>query len=410
MRILWFCGNSGRYEYDIKLISTADGTWISSLQEKLISYDHIKLGLVFQSIDNKKETLGKTTYYTIKKCPKWNKLFPQKEELYFLNQAEKIINDFNPDIIHVFGSETELGLIYRITQTPIILHIQGFIGSVINAWYPPYYNKCYNDLKKLITNPLNLLNILHLPYRFNYITKREQEIFEHINNFFGRTEWDKRIAKLLNPEGEYYYCSEMIRSIFYNNEKKWEYNKNNYITIISTINESTYKGQDVILKTAKLLKNLGYIINWKICGISNIEWATQQTNIKYIDVNVELLGKVSSETIKNLLLQCNCYVHPSYIENSPNSICEAQLIGVPVISCNVGGISSIINHNIDGILVPSNDIYMLASHIIEIYNNKSLATFIGNNGYKVAKNRHKPENIVSDLLKSYNHIIEKSKL
>ena len=136
-----------------------------------------------------------------------------------------------------------------------------------------------------------------------------------------------------------------------------------------------------------------------------MQWATIQTGIHPSNVNVQLEGKVSSETIVNFLLKCNCYVHPSYIENSPNSVCEAQLIGVPIISTNVGGVSSLITHLWDGILVPSNDIYMLASYIIDISNNKKLAEKIGNNGYINSHDRHNPNKVVSDLLSTYNSIV-----
>ena len=77
------------------------------------------------------------------------------------------------------------------------------------------------------------------------------------------------------------------------------------------------------------------------------------------------------------------FFHPSYIENSPNSVCEAQILGLPVIACNVGGLSTIISHNHSGILIPSND-YSGASYIKEICMNEALAKRISINSIKIA--------------------------
>ena len=42
--------------------------------------------------------------------------------------------------------------------------------------------------------------------------------------------------------------------------------------------------------------------------------------------NITLRGIVSAEELANSLSEATVYVHPSYIDNSPNSICEAQVI------------------------------------------------------------------------------------
>jgi len=44
-------------------------------------------------------------------------------------------------------------------------------------------------------------------------------------------------------------------------------------------------------------------------------------------------------------------VHPSYIDNSPNSICEAQILGLPVVATNVGGVESLIENGKTGLLI-----------------------------------------------------------
>ena len=121
--------------------------------------------------------------------------------------------------------------------------------------------------------------------------------------------------------------------------------------------------------------------------------------------NVHILGFLKPEELINQLCDTTIYVHCAYIENSPNSICEALYLGVPVISTNVGGISSLINNGDDGILLPSNDPWQMANSIIELSNNTERQIFLSNNGQVSAKERHKAENIISQLVKCYAQII-----
>ena len=121
-------------------------------------------------------------------------------------------------------------------------------------------------------------------------------------------------------------------------------------------------------------------------------------------MNIEFLGKTSSSGISELMCKTSFFIHTSYIENSPNSVCEAQILGVPVIATNVGGISSLITNNVTGILVPANDPFYLAPQIIELYNNKDKSKRLGEKGRLEAQLRHDKTTIINDLISIYKKI------
>lgn len=52
----------------------------------------------------------------------------------------KVIEDFKPDIIHVFGSEWGFGLVEKYVDIPVVIHMQGSLPPYVNASYPPGYN------------------------------------------------------------------------------------------------------------------------------------------------------------------------------------------------------------------------------------------------------------------------------
>ena len=99
------------------------------------------------------------------------------------------------------------------------------------------------------------------------------------------------------------------------------------------------------------------------------------------------------------------YVHTAYIDNSPNSICEAQLLGVPIISTYVGGIGSLINNKEDGILVPANDPWIMAQTIIDLSKDIKLSNKLSKNAIIKARKRHDIQKIRYALYNCYETIL-----
>jgi len=71
-----------------------------------------------------------------------------------------------------------------------------------------------------------------------------------------------------------------------------------------------------------------------------------------LEDKVVFLGKMNADEMKEQYLRCGTFVCPSVIENSPNSLGEAMLLGVPCVTAEVGGITSIFYNGQDGIAYP----------------------------------------------------------
>jgi glycosyltransferase involved in cell wall biosynthesis len=93
--------------------------------------------------------------------------------------------------------------------------------------------------------------------------------------------------------------------------------------------------------------------------------------------NVFFHGWIGRESLNRLFRRSTLLVNTNLVDNYPNAVLEAMIIGVPVVSYNVGGVPYLIRDKITGFLVPSGDIKSLVDTIIyaieehEVYDNVS---------------------------------------
>jgi glycosyltransferase involved in cell wall biosynthesis len=104
--------------------------------------------------------------------------------------------------------------------------------------------------------------------------------------------------------------------------------------------------------------------------------------------HVTFTGPLNEEGIISEYLNANVFVCPSSIENSPNSLAEAQILGLPTIAAYVGGVADMITHKHDGLIYRFEEVEMLAECIRELFINDNLANSISKNGVFTAEERH----------------------
>jgi len=75
-----------------------------------------------------------------------------------------------------------------------------------------------------------------------------------------------------------------------------------------------------------------------------------------VDASIEFTGMLSKSKWHKLSEEFDIFINTTNLDNTPVSVMEAMALGLPVVSTNVGGIPYLINDNVTGILVSSNDI------------------------------------------------------
>jgi len=416
MKVLWLTASPSLAARKLNLEGVGRG-WIESLEEKIKTIDNVELAIAFlHDVDNREKfNVESTTFYSIPN--KKSKLktyidfhFTIFNERKQLRHCLEIINDFKPDIIQVFGTEDAFGLIADKVEIPVIIHIQGLLTIYSKKWYPPSISK-WNLIRN--TSIWQMLRANTLMKEYVYYKKRasrERSIFRIVKYYIGRTDWDRRITKVLSPGSEYFYGSEILRKDFYSTQ--WTKKPGPSKIIVSTIQANIYKGLETVLETAILLKEMTeYDFKWVIAGISHndtiVKLFERKMKRKFATYNVILAGKLKADALLNIELNADLFVHPSHIDNSPNSVCESMLLGMPIIATYTGGTGSLLSDRKEGILIQDGDPYSLAGAIIELFQNPDYAKELGQNARTLALNRHNPNTIVTNLLNIYQTIISK---
>lgn len=418
MKVLWLTHTASGASKALKLDDPGRG-WIGSLEAHIRNVDGISLAIAF--FNNQPEfkfSLHKVTYYPVPF--KYNSISGKIRqrlfsELYDSNTEalKKVIDDFRPDVIHLFGTESGIGEAVRLSNIPVVVHLQGLVNPYLYSWLPKGVSQrkiwMHSSLRAIL-----LRRGTYFEYKlFQKRALREEEIIRHSKYYFGRTEWDKNFIKMLQPDAVYIHCEEVLRPLFY--RSAWVQPLNNVFKMATIINPQLYKGIEIILETAAILKkHAGFNFEWSVIGMKAdneivrlIEGICRK---KFADYNISFKGAQAEEALLAEVLTANLFVHPSHIDNSPNSICEAMLLGMPVIAGYVGGIPSLINDRINGILYNANDPYDLAGKIVELHDKADLLKQIGREARKTGISRHNVETIVSTVCATYRSMIKNEKV
>lgn len=420
MKVLWFTNTpceAAEYLVGDKIKS---GGWLYALCEQLKNQRNIQLHVAFFWGEKKKAFLYKgVTYHPILREGERSKLgrYINRVIGQFFDANDKkekircleVVKEVSPDIIHIHGSEESFGLIVQneTTSTPVVLSIQGLL-SVYEAKYFSGLSKWELRKGESILRQI-LCDGINSRYRnFCRRAERENEIFKSLRYVIGRTQWDERCARALNPNIRYYVVNEILRAEFMHSE--W----NNHplccpLVILSTISSGVYKGLEVVYQTAKILSNLKFPFEWKVIGLSSdddmVHIVEKSCSLHAKTVHVDLLGAKNADEIVRIMQSSNLYVQVSHIENSPNSLCEAMVMGMPIIASFAGGTSSMLQDGTEGVLIQDGNPYELAGAIMDVEQNYNDYAAMGRNARERALKRHSPENVVAELLKVYNKLV-----
>jgi glycosyltransferase involved in cell wall biosynthesis len=120
------------------------------------------------------------------------------------------------------------------------------------------------------------------------------------------------------------------------------------------------------------------------------------------------LGILNENQMAEQYASSHVFLCPSAIENSSNSVGEAQLVGTPCVASYVGGTMDMIDDGQTGLLYRFEEVSLLAKQICRIFENDDLAISLSKKAQEVASVRHDKIINASQLNSIYKQIMNES--
>ena len=144
---------------------------------------------------------------------------------------------------------------------------------------------------------------------------------------------------------------------------------------------SNEKGIDSLIEIAK---NLPVEINLIILGSGPEEKKIE--DLATLQKNIHFLGYQTKDQTISLIRGSDILIQPSLNEGISSTILEAMACKTIIIASNVGGNKELIENNINGYLVESNNVESFTNKIDNVFENTELKQSIVDQAFKTVKN------------------------
>lgn len=385
--------------------------WVGQLSRHFSGHKGMKLGIATAYPELRECVFeeGGVKYYVIGQPRKYPVFGMRPTDL---EKCLAIIEDFKPDLIHIHGSERFFGLIKSTGRVniPTVISIQGLLCSFS---MPRHFFGALSPLEILKS-----MRLIELPVRLGLAwqywdavkgAQREAKMLAAVDGLFGRTEWDRAHARKANPKATYCHVGEILRPAFYQN--RWSVENCERFSLIYTNAQHPCRGTENLLEAVALLRHEFPAIKLRLAGRVSTRsgygrFIRKRIRRLELEDKVEFLGYIDDVTMAQELKRSHVFTLGSYIENSPNSLAEAMILGLPCVASFVGGVPSIVDDGVNGLLYPVEDVPLLVEKIRTIFLNDTLAEQLGIAAHTVAVERHSPNTVIQQLLTGYAEVLQ----
>ncbi|MBI5296395.1 MAG: glycosyltransferase family 4 protein [Chloroflexi bacterium] len=125
------------------------------------------------------------------------------------------------------------------------------------------------------------------------------------------------------------------------------------------------KGIIELIDAANSLTEAFPMLQLRIVGAENAESLQIREYLKTLDMddNATYVGFVTEEEKQNELLHADLYAFPTHVEDQSYAVMEAMSYGLPCIASAVGGVPSLIENGVNGVLIPPKNTEVLVQAI-----------------------------------------------
>lgn len=178
------------------------------------------------------------------------------------------------------------------------------------------------------------------------------------------------------------------------------------LSIIAVGSVEPRKGQDFLIQAIQALPPaihekvrfviVGRVVD-KTLGRALKRFSNQMSNVEY-------LGEQSHTETLQLLADSDIFLLTSQDEVLPVTVLEAMSLGKPILSTAVGGLAEVIEHQVNGYLVPYGDVQALAKGLQGLVADSTLRQKIGQEAAKTFEEQYTVEKMGARFVELFNEL------
>ena len=361
--------------------------WMTALASRLVATGQVRITVVSynQAIATDEETVRDGVRYIFLKVPD-DKMDLLTGYTRRVRRVREYVNQIGSqyDLVHIHGTEQQYAAMGADLTMPKVLSAQGFVTE--------YYK--------------------YLPKKFEYrhaswavASYYERKYAPTVRHYIGRTHWDKAIIRQLQPDAIIHHNWELMRPEFYEPiDATANANANAMLFVGGLID---LKGIRESLKALNILRQT-LPIRLIVTGYGDIDALVklaESLSLPNVPASaLEHRGMLSAPQLWAAYHEAFCLLHPSYIDNSPNSVSEAQLAGLPVVASNVGGVSSMIESGETGMLTSLEPVD-IARGVEQLWESKNLRQRIARQARQISLERFDAQRITDETKAIYERVL-----
>ncbi|MCG6190241.1 glycosyltransferase family 4 protein [Maribellus maritimus] len=415
MKVLWITNTlfpAACEELDIP--APVVGGWMHSAANAIQKYykNELQLGIATPYAGDEYKTFKASgiSYFLIP-GPQKAHLYDTEMEIYW----KQVTSEFAPDVVHIYGTEYPHGLSYvnACGGDNVVVFVQGMVSVYERYYFGSIPEKILREnvsLRDRIRKDSLFQQQKNMQIRAEY----EKELLKKVNHIIGRTGWDRSHIWAINPKAKYHHNNDTLRAVFYNYE--WSVDKIEKHSIFLSQGHYPIKGLHQMIKAIPLILRkypdlkvyvagnnfFSGVKKWKISGYGKyILSLIEKYNVKD---QIVFTGILTEDEMCKRYLKSNVVVCPSSIENSPNSVGEAHMLGVPTIASYVGGITDLIEDNKTGLLYRFEEYEMLAQAVNKIFDDQNFAVSLSSAAKKPAITKYSTRKNADDIFSIYQQV------
>lgn len=284
-----------------------------------------------------------------------------------------LLQQRRPDLVHIWGTEYDAAAAMaeaaKAAGLPVLFSIQGVMrdcAAHLCDGVPAAYRRSgalWHTLDRIV--PGELLDTMQAS--FDALAAKEAALLAQARYVTGRTAFDHSACAALAPAARYFACNETLRPLFYTGTPwharefgaapvlflpQGNYPLKNLHTALRALPAvlAVYGDAQLVIAGWPPLDK-GPLLRPVIDRMFPYKRYCKQLAAELgIAGHIRYTGPLDAAAMRQAYLEADVFLLPSCCENSPNSLGEAMLLGLPCVAAAVGGIPSMLENGREGLL------------------------------------------------------------